>query len=144
VRIWTLHPSYLDARGLVALWREALLARAVLSGRTRGYRAHPQLVRFRQAKRPLAAINAYLYAVAEEADARGYRFDRSKIRGPRKHAPLQETRGQLQAEWRHLRRKLRIRAPEIARSLRGVSLPMPHPLFRVVSGGVRAWEKARP
>jgi hypothetical protein len=135
---------YLDARGVVALWREALLARAVLAGRTRGYTAHPQLLRFRAARRPLAAINAYLAAVAEEAAARGYRFDRRKIRGPRKHAPLEETRGQLQAEWRHLRRKLRVRAPQLARKVRGVSSPMPHPLFRVVRGGVRTWEKARP
>jgi len=25
MRLWTLHPKYLDARGLVALWREGLL-----------------------------------------------------------------------------------------------------------------------
>jgi hypothetical protein len=30
-RIWSLHPKYLDARGLVALWREGLLAQAVLT-----------------------------------------------------------------------------------------------------------------
>ena len=41
MRLWTLHPQYLDPRGLVALWREALLAQKVLLGRTRGYRAHP-------------------------------------------------------------------------------------------------------
>ena len=27
MRIWTLHPEYLDGRGLTALWRETLLAR---------------------------------------------------------------------------------------------------------------------
>lgn len=144
MRIWTLHPMYLDARGLVALWREALLARAVLAGLTKGYTAHPQLLRFRAAKRPLAAMNAYLVAVADEAAARGYRFDRRKIRGRRTHARLTETRGQLEAEWRHLRRKLRARAPDMARTWRHVSSPLPHPLFRVVRGGVRPWEKARP
>ena len=46
MRLWSLHPKYLDARGLVALWREALLAQAVLRGETRGYRHHPQLARF--------------------------------------------------------------------------------------------------
>lgn len=37
MRIWSLHPSYLDAKGLVALWRETLLAQKVLLGATVGY-----------------------------------------------------------------------------------------------------------
>jgi hypothetical protein len=32
MRLWTLHPQYLDPRGLVALWRVALLAQQVLLG----------------------------------------------------------------------------------------------------------------
>lgn len=36
MRLWSLHPNCLDAQGLVALWREALLAQAVLRGQTRG------------------------------------------------------------------------------------------------------------
>jgi len=47
MRLWSLHPAYLDARGLGALWREGLLAQAVLRGKTRGYRSHPQLERWR-------------------------------------------------------------------------------------------------
>ena len=137
-----MHPKYLDARGLVALWREGLLARAVLAGRTRGYTAHPQLFRFRQAARPLAAINAYLAAVADEARRRGYRFDRRKIGGSRQHPPLTETRGQLRVEWRHLQAKLRRRAPHLARRWRDVTLPAAHPLFRIHAGDVRPWEKA--
>jgi hypothetical protein len=43
MRLWSVHPKYLDARGLVALWREGLLAQAVLRGRTSGYVRHPQL-----------------------------------------------------------------------------------------------------
>ncbi len=143
MRLWTVHPRYLDSRGLVALWREALLARAVLAGRTTGYRAHPQLLRFRQAPRPMAAINTYLSAVADEADRRGYRFDRRKIAGPRTRGSLHETRGQLLAEWRHLQAKLRGRAPALARQWRGIARPAAHPLFRIGAGGVRSWEKAR-
>jgi hypothetical protein len=30
MRIWSLHPKYLDSKGLVALWRESLLAKNVL------------------------------------------------------------------------------------------------------------------
>jgi hypothetical protein len=37
MRLWTLHPRYLDSQGLVALWREGLLAQAVLRNRTRGF-----------------------------------------------------------------------------------------------------------
>ena len=76
MRLWTLHPRYLDPQGLVALWREGLLARAVLAGQTRGYRHHPQLRRFQAQAAPLAAIDAYLLAVHQEASARGYNFDR--------------------------------------------------------------------
>ena len=39
MRLWSLHPRYFDSKGLTAAWREALLARAVLTGQTRGYRA---------------------------------------------------------------------------------------------------------
>jgi hypothetical protein len=143
MRLWTIHPKYLDARGLVAVWREALLARAVLSGRTKGYTAHPQLIRFRSTQGPLAAINIYLAGVADEAWARGYRFDRRKLRGSKPHPRLVETRGQLQAEWRHLQAKLRTRAPEWLLKWSNVSTPDAHPLFRIVPGRVRAWEKAR-
>ena len=37
IRIWTLHPKYLDAKGLVAVWREALLAKHVLENKAKGY-----------------------------------------------------------------------------------------------------------
>ncbi|HNX99076.1 MAG TPA: pyrimidine dimer DNA glycosylase/endonuclease V, partial [Candidatus Aminicenantes bacterium] len=73
MRLWSIHPRYLDGRGLVALWREALLARKVLTGRTRGYRHHPQLARFRATADPLGTIDRYLAGVLAEADRRGYR-----------------------------------------------------------------------
>ncbi|WP_245747334.1 pyrimidine dimer DNA glycosylase/endonuclease V [Frateuria terrea] len=47
MHLWTPHPKHLDRQGLLALWREGLLARAVLRGQTRGYRQHPPLERFR-------------------------------------------------------------------------------------------------
>ena len=67
MRLWTLHPKYLDARGLVALWREALLAQPILRGATRGYKHHPQLQHFSESAHPPAALAAYLAAVHEEA-----------------------------------------------------------------------------
>jgi len=59
MRLWSLHPSYLDPQGLVAVWREGLLAQAVLRGQTTGYTRHPQLARFRGAG-ALGAMAAYL------------------------------------------------------------------------------------
>jgi len=141
MRLWTLHPRYLDTRGLGAVWREALLARAVLRGRTRGYTRHPQLERFRQAPSPLGAINAYLAAVYEEAQRRGYHFDRTKL-GRRAAVPrLPATRGQLDYEWAHLRRKLRRRSPGWLRLLGAIRRPVAHPLFRVSRGPVASWER---
>src|SRR3546814_16682241 len=111
VRLWSLHPKYLDSKGLVALWREALLAQAVLRGQTRGYIHHPQLERFRSHASPRLAINTYLAAVHSEACARGYAFDRDKI-GPVRPVPLISVqRGQIQNDWAQLLAKLAARSP---------------------------------
>ncbi len=141
MRLWTLHPRYLDARGLVALWREALLAQAVLRGKTKGYTRHPQLDRFRLSREPVASVGAYLSAVCDEAERRGYRFDRRRI-VRRGRARLRATRGQLLYEWRHLKAKLARRDRAwLARVGRAPKLD-PHPLFRIVPGPVEAWEVA--
>ena len=142
MRLWSLHPKYLDAKGLVALWREGLLAQAVLRGLTRGYRHHPQLARFRDDRSPRATIARYLHAVADEATHRGYRFDRSRLGTRRGVHRLTVTDGQLMLEWSHLRTKLRARAPEQYARIRGIIWPEPHPLFRVVRGDVATWERA--
>jgi Pyrimidine dimer DNA glycosylase len=141
MRLWTLHPKYLDARGLVALWREALLAQKVLRGATRGYRHHPQLRRFSGLANPPAALATYLAAVQEEAVRRGYEFNASKIGRRRMRGKMAETRGQLLYEWRHLKRKLKRRDVKSYRDLLPVKIPAPHPLFRIVPGKVRDWEK---
>ena len=141
MRIWTLHPKYLDAKGLVALWREALLARQVLRGETRGYRHHPQLERFRQQPFPLEGIEAYLSAVFEESLRRGYHFDRSKLSRPQRSSIIVETEGQLRFEWRHLLTKLEQRDPDRHHQLRSIETPDPHPLFRIIPGPVQSWER---
>lgn len=140
MRLWSLHPRYLDGKGLVALWREGLLARAVLFGRTRGYRHHPQLIRFLNCLAPRRQISVYLRAVYEESLRRGYRFNPAKIEPADKGLPLQVTRGQLEYEWTHLRRKLEKRSPEWLDTLRIDDCPEPHPYFQVVEGGLAEWE----
>ena len=142
MRLWTLHPRHLDAVGLVALWREALLAQAVLLGRTRGYTRHPQLQRFRTADDPAACITSYLRGVADEASSRGYAFDATRIVMPvRPIEPIAETDGQLLYEWEHLGHKLQRRSPEWYREQIAGAQPTPHPLFRIVAGAVRDWER---
>ena len=141
MRLWTLHPRYLDAQGLVAAWREALLAQKVLAGGTRGYTRHPQLDRFRSSPRPLPTIAAFLAGLAMEARLRGYRFNTDKISRPRFAGQLDETRGQLLYEWMHLKKKLKQRAPRLYLQFRGIKTPEPHPLFRIVPGEIRDWER---
>ena len=143
MRIWTLHPQYLDRQGLVALWREGLLAQAVLLGKTRGYLHHPQLTRFRQQQDPVAAIGTYLRAVHREAVRRGYEFDANKISKPGTRCRITETSGQLLYEWRHLKTKLRMRSVSVLSEVAKVKDPRAHPLFRIVSGQVRNWEKRK-
>lgn len=144
MRLWTLHPRYLDARGLVALWREALLAQAVLGGHTRGYTHHPQLHRFRAAPSPMAAIASYLQAVQAEASLRGYRFDATKIVAEPATQTIAATHGQLQYEWDHLLAKLRVRDPAWLEKLATRPLPEAHPLFQPAPGDVAEWEVVSP
>ena len=146
MRLWSLHPSLLDAKGLVACWRETLLAQKVLAGQTKGYTAHPQLVRFRAVDQPLAVIGRYLQGLWDEAANRGYHFDPSRIREPHPAAgepTLALPSGQAAFERQHLLSKLLIRDPQRAEPLRrlGVQqLPL-HPLFHLVPGSVEPWEK---
>ena len=141
MRLWSLHPRYLDQKGLVALWREGLLAQAVLKGQTRGYRNHPQLQRFRAQPSPVAAIAAYLRAVQEEAAHRGYRFDAGKIAPGGMAPPIDVPEGQLDFEWRHLIAKLEARAPAWRVGLGTPRPPAPHPLFHTIPGGIEDWER---
>lgn len=142
MRLWTIHPKYLDARGLLALWREGLLAQAVLAGRAKGYSHHPQLARFRRSGTPLACIAAYLEAVQEEAARRGYAFDAGKIARHGPAEPIAATRGQLEFERDHLLAKLGRRDRARFDALGAVRRIAPHPLFRIVPGGVEDWERA--
>ena len=139
MRLWSLHPSLLDCKGLVALWREGLLAQKVLLGQTTGYRSHPQLKRFQRSKSPVAVISTYLWAVVDEGSARGYQFDASKIAMLRRGFRIPVTQGQLEFEGEHLRRKLMLRDRAMATALSTAKL-RPHPMMRIVPGDIEPWE----
>lgn len=170
MRIWSLHPSLLDRRALVACWRETLLAQKVLQGLTRGYTNHPQLIRFRAHPQPLEAVAAYLSGLADEADARGYSFNRALIgagdasasentageNSPDKAenpyasvARIPVPLGQLEYELAFLQHKVAGRDPEWEHQLserlaaRGELAACAHPLFEVVPGAIEPWEKTK-
>lgn len=143
MRLWSIHPCYLDSKGLVACWREGLLARKVLRGETKGYKNHPQLERFRKKADPAGLVDIYLLAIYKEAGKRGYSFEREKI-GPaisRRRIPV--TDGQLEYEFDHLKEKLKKRDPSRYDDLKNVKVPQPHPLFRVIKGDVEPWERVK-
>jgi len=141
MRLWSIHPNYLDSKGLVALWRETLLAQKVLMGQTKGYKNHPQLQRFKQAEKPLNAIAFYLSGIAEVADCRGYHFDKSKIIETPEHSLLTVTIGQLHFEKQHLIDKLKARDQKWLETLNQQSNWGAHALFQVISGKIENWEK---
>lgn len=140
MRLWSLHPRLLDRQGLLACWREGLLAQAVLLGQTRGYRNHPQLQRFQVCTDPPGAVGAYLAVLVAEASARGYRFAGDKIIHCDRSVTIPVTEGQVNYELQHLRAKLATRSPE---RLPILDTPgeIVHPLFRVRPGEVADWER---
>jgi hypothetical protein len=142
MRLWSLHPSYLDTNGLVALWRESLLAQKVLRGRTRGYRNHPQLKRFQVLDDPVAAIGSYLEEIYREGVRRGYCFDGRKISRRRTRVKIIVTSGQLEFEYQHLRRKLWNRDRRRYWKLAETGRPKSHPSFVLRPGLVEKWEAA--
>jgi hypothetical protein len=141
MRIWSLHPRYLDRQGLLGCWRESLLAQSVIRGDTKGYRHHPQLIRFLTCPVPLSAIATYLVSLADEAEKRGYKFDKTKIYPGRLPTKIAVSRGQVLYEWAHLKAKLSLRDPVWLKKIAGIKNPEAHPMFNIVAGSVETWEK---
>jgi hypothetical protein len=140
MRLWSIHPQHLDAKGLVALWREALLAKHVLEGKTKGYRNHPQLDRFKKLKRPLDAINQYLGVIYEEAGSRGYTFNSEKFDPDFKPVSINVTSGQIRYETEHLLKKLKVRDPEKYAEMKKKKTVNLHPMFKRIRGKIEEWE----
>lgn len=140
MRLWTLHPKYLDTQGLLAVWREALLAQKVLEGRTKGYTKHPQLWRFTSSAKPTSAIAQYLRVIYEESVTRKYKFNYEKIGKVDSECTIVCTRGQLLYEWLHFKEKLRNRDATRFSELQDLEVPDQHPLFKIAEGDVEAWE----
>jgi hypothetical protein len=145
MRLWSIHPAYLDPQGLVAAWREALLAKKVLEGKTRGYTHHPQLARFLACRNPVDEINAYLDELYKESLVRTYRFNREKITY-RQHPDVQPvlvTDGQVDYEFRFLQEKLKKRNRQKYEENSSSAVIRVNGLFSVIDGGIADWEKVK-
>lgn len=140
MRLWSIHPKYLDTKGLVALWRETLLAKNVLEGNTKGYKNHPQLNRFKVTDDPVIYINKYLSSIYEESLNRGYTFDNKKFFTPTVDLIIPVTKGQIQYEFTHLLKKLNTRNSDLHKKLFLLKEIDPHPLFQIIEGEREPWE----
>lgn len=162
MRLWSVHPKYLDTKGLVALWREGLGALKSISEKV-GYSHHPQLIRFRNTSDPVQHLSNYMYYIHDESINRGFKFNKSKL--PivlNRDLEMTVTSEQLHYEWNHLQRKLEIRDPrkfqsnveansahkfnpvvQLYKIMHDQDLIHiePHPMFSVISGEIESWEK---
>jgi len=143
MRIWSIHPRYLDWMGLGAQWREGLLAQKVVQGKTKGWRNHPQLNRFKEHREPLKAAGFYLREIHIESIRRGYNYNYSKILYPVESVDkIALNRGQLQYEFEILQERLSKRTPSKFVENRDTVVVEPHPLFIVREGPPEPWEKS--
>ena len=141
MRLWSIHPKYLDSKGLVAVWREGLLALKVLWGKTKGYKNHTQLIRFKNSKNPLNLLVNYLSYILLEADKRGFNFNASKLPRKKSFKTITIKKGQIIFEFEYLKKKLKIRDPKKYESIKDVKKIMTNPVFKVVKGSCEEWEK---
>ena len=142
MRIWSIHPKYLDSSGLVACWRETLLAKNVLLGLTKGYKSHPQLLRFKNLESPIDYINNYLNELYIESKKRNYNFSFEKIgvlKNNLKKLPINS--GQIFYEFEHLLNKLKIRDLKKYNEIKNIKNIDCNNIFKTIPGDVEFWEK---
>jgi hypothetical protein len=139
MRIWTVHPRYLDVKGFVALWRETLLGMETLKKHVKcqhyiPWYKHPQLAPFKAQSDPILYISNYLYLVLEESRRRNYNFDGSKLDAIPycENLPLiKASREVLVHEWLVCLGRYRVRSPKWFEEVKDIS-PLevdPHPLY---------------
>lgn len=131
MRIRSIHPKYLDKAGLVACRRETLLAKHVLLGNTKGYKNHPQLLRFKEQKDPIKAIDAYLYHLHQEAITRKYKFDEKKFQKSEISVEISIHDQQIDYEFQHLLKKLYTRDRKKYEELGETKEIESHPIFKI-------------
>ena len=143
MRLWSLSPELLDSKGLVACWRESLLALHVLQGNTVGYKNHPQLDRFKKSDNPVQSISSYLWSLYWESLERGYKFDKNKIPLEFSEVSIPVTIGQLEYEYEFLKNKVIGRTGKWNHGFANILLATNFYVFYGVDGDVEYWEKIK-
>lgn len=160
MRLWSIHPEYLDRAGLLGLWREALLAQQVLHGLSEGYKNHSHMQRFYALPKEDAMqhMSDYLFYIWQEGKLRGYKLNVNNIKDPRNDEPhimvvpdtlFTVTSGQLALEYQILRMKVKERDPRHFERLQNFPthkmwVPKPNPVFTLIHGKKEFWEKWTP
>ena len=144
MRLWSIHPKYLDSKGLGGLWREGLGAVRCLYEPGIGYSNHAQLNRFKAEPDYLAQIGSYMHEVADEADRRGYNYDRTLLPVDfYKPEPMTVTVGQIAYEFRFLLGKLKTRDKELFEKFQHTTTIELHPRFTPIPGPIADWERVK-
>jgi len=141
MRLWSLSFKYLDRMGLLAVWREALLAKKVLEDKTIGYKNHPQLIRFKNTDNPVKYINAYLEDIYKEAQERGYNFSKEKFSEGKIEKQIPVNSKQVEYEFTHLKYKLEKRDPEKFKDVSNITEIEVSNIFKIIEGNIEEWEK---
>lgn len=150
MRLWSLHPSYLDKQALQVCWADALQAleyykqeRAYMKGITNDLSPYfyPCLDRFRMTGSPIAHITNYLHGLCDESERRNTPFGRAKLPEFTPGLRLKVTDGQIAREEKLLLLQLnRRKQTQLWMDLFVAEYVQPHPLFEIVSGPVEPWE----
>lgn len=141
MRLWSIHPKYLDKAWLLACWREWLLAKKVLEWNTKWYKNHPQLLRFKETQNSILAINSFLSQIYLESKNRWYKFQIEKIEFNDFIWIIKVTEGQLRYEMSHLLKKLQLRDTVNFEKLKNTSIINSNPVFEVIPWEIETWER---
>ena len=146
MRIWSLHPQYLDQKGLGGQWEEGIIAQNTLFFQEGKYLNYPVLHRVKAHQEPVAWIGMYLNEILKEANVnRGYNYNDQLIKQLKPTLPMPVTRGQLYYEWTLLQGRLQKRDPVKMSLNDGVDINniKANPMFYVIDGDIEDWERVK-
>lgn len=140
MRLRSIHPKYLDTKWLLAVWREWLLAKHVLEWKTKWYKNHPQLIRFKIYENSIGWINNYLSHILLESKNRWYKFDWSKVKFNKDQRIINVTKWQIAFEFKHLLKKLKSRTPIKYKEIKDIKEIETHPTFKIIEWNIEKRE----
>lgn len=156
MRLWTIHPKYLDGKRLTSQWKEGIQMMHIWKeigenpepAKRLGYVSHPQVRRLSNllvADSGLISLllHQHLTAVHEESVQRSYSFNKKLIDDLApdcKNAPkVYVTMGQVAYEFALMATKNNEWSQKVAID----PYMLCNPIFQVVSGSIESWEKTK-